>query len=460
MNSKGQAGIEYLLLLGGALLIVAIVTVTISRIPTTSINATVEGVEAIETGYSEIEIPSTEPEPEPEIACYSFIDCSEPEMTPSCDGNQYVQDWDSYDCVDPGTAASSCDVNASWTNRSDCFQCYDNGSCIDACFDSDGGIDSNATGTVTTYYALGGKDSVTDYCASELSLLEYYCSGTSLLGQNIVCPWGCIGGTCTEPAAPVLLQASWSEPSGSTDPNIMKVELQDNNMFDGVFKTNSGYWNMLTIEQDSQSDWVLRAPGTFGVHRFDRTVQEFFSPKIRAWGGKMYVNLRNLNHYSNPTDLAFAGGYTTKTSTTRNFAIGAMYYDFNFPSSPAYSDQNVYIYLRAFHNSNGAMSGLLDYDSRRSKMFTIPDANWDAFPGPGLWPDRDIKIEWFVTNNNKVFGRVDDGEWKEALSYTVLLADFETFRIGWVSSYCGGSIDFKEVELYDETAIPEWMAET
>ena len=240
-----------------------------------------------------------------------------------------------------------------------------------------------------------------------------------------------------------FMVANWSETGG----------LLANNAFDRLFSPSAAnYMSVIPVA----GGYALKSEGIYGIHAYNRTVVKEFSEPKQGWGGRLFVNLHDLNHHYNPTDLAFIGGYTGLSTTTRNFVIGAMFYPFDFYEAPEWSGIGAYIYLKAFHNSNRGLSGVLHQDTR-AKMFLVEDANTDNFPTP--WPDRFIEIEWFLTPSHNLFARVDGSEWKQAIEGHANYADFQRLDAGWVSSLSGGNVLLKDVELYNETCIPGWMLE-
>jgi hypothetical protein len=65
----------------------------------------------------------------------------------------------------------------------------------DGCADSDG-LNYFSQGTVGN--VLGGvQRSFSDYCASAITLAEYYCSGFSAEVSFVDCPNGCFNGACS-----------------------------------------------------------------------------------------------------------------------------------------------------------------------------------------------------------------------------------------------------------------------
>jgi hypothetical protein len=287
---------------------------------------------------------------------------------------------------------------------------------------------------------------------SNCSLSNEWCDGADLSengfvnGQDLSIFAGYFGRSdCSFPPE-WIMNAFWSS----------SLDVLAGGAFDRVFDNYSGSY--LNVEQDSFGDYVLRAPGQLGVHDYDRTVEKQFSPKRLVWGGEMEVNLYNLTHHIYPVDAILVGGYETTEDTKRDFVIGATYYQTPYMgATPDFEDEGAFIYMNAFHNNNHPLVHNVELEfltnSTRSKMFKIPD--YGEFPNP--WPDRYIKIEWFTTEDYKVFGRVDEGEWKETFSAPLHYTDFEAIRFGWVSSFSGGNIDIRNITLYDETQVSEWI---
>jgi len=64
----------------------------------------------------------------------------------------------------------------------------------DGCSDSDG-VDFYNWGSASNF-RQGGQKTYSDYCASTLTLAEYYCSGIQAQLEFVDCPDGCINGKC------------------------------------------------------------------------------------------------------------------------------------------------------------------------------------------------------------------------------------------------------------------------
>jgi len=178
----------------------------------------------------------------------------------------------------------------------------------------------------------------------------------------------------------------------------------------------------------SDGEHVLQASGELGEHRYERVVRENIG-SMKAWGGSISVNLKDLEYYNFIGDLAFVGGYEYPGDwSSRDFVIGADKHA-NRP----------YIYVMGYHNNDLARSFGDEY-------FAVSDALTD-------WPDRFITIKWYFTSSNKLFASVDGGEWRE-IDVGSHIVNHEEVAIGWVSSYNGGNVKISNLKLYDGNCVP------
>lgn len=191
----------------------------------------------------------------------------------------------------------------------------------------------------------------------------------------------------------------------------------------------NNYPDYLSVVNNS-NNYYLQTFGDSGVHRFNRADVKNLE-NLDAWGGTVYVNLKDVVHYSYPSDLVFLGGYNADPRTMiwqRDLGIAAYL-----------SGGKYYIYMKPYyHNCYAGAS--------TSQMFLVSNANTG-------WPDRFIKIDWYFTSNHNFYGRVDNSAWKlvpGGTSYT----NFSNVAIGWVSSYSGGNVKFKNLLLYDSNCLP------
>ncbi len=212
---------------------------------------------------------------------------------------------------------------------------------------------------------------------------------------------------------------------------------------DGVWdwSKNPSYLEVLP----SGTDYILRAVGEIFVHRYDRVVGENFNPSMQTWGGTAYVNVKNFvspQGWMYPKVLDFIGGYRD-SSGSRDLAV-QIGKDYDLLTGEF---GKKYICFRAYEYSAEACNSRLDQDI--SRVFWIPDGE--------SGPNRFIRIDWFLTPNYNLYARVDEGEWRKISPLGSARINFTKFAVGWVSSYGGGSIDIKNVVLYNQTCVPEWV---
>jgi len=212
---------------------------------------------------------------------------------------------------------------------------------------------------------------------------------------------------------------------------------------DGAFDESKNSAYLSVVQKDG--DYALKAEGQAGIHRFERVVKKYFDIPSSSWGGQIYVNLHNIVHQET-NDLAFVGAYD-EYGPPRNFAI-VSHYEYPFIWEKPVGG---YIYMRAFHDNDQPITFASEEDVEN--MFKIPDFEVE---NGGVWPDRWIKIEWFLTEDERLFARVD-GELKELGVGNRERIEFTQFWTGWVSSYNGGHILIKDVTLYDSTQKPDWV---
>jgi len=229
------------------------------------------------------------------------------------------------------------------------------------------------------------------------------------------CSWIPESINCTNP----FMQAVWNSTSGI--------------LADGAFDRegdNPGYLNVIELN----GNYVLSAPGDYGEHRWHRSVVKNFSPSKTAWGGTIYANFKYLIPAGIAIDMVFLGAYSD-TSNNRNLGIATY----------IVNDKN-YIYIKGYYKNSYA-------DAVEGQMFLVEKEGGSEWG----WPDRFIRIDWFFTPDNKLFGRVDNSDWKSISPLGEYKEPFTRLETGWISSFNGGNVYIKNITLYPESCIPDWM---
>jgi len=191
-------------------------------------------------------------------------------------------------------------------------------------------------------------------------------------------------------------------------------------------------------------------------HCFEKIVSKNLN-SLQTWGGTIYVNFKDVI-FSDPSvktcgpemnkacsdDLPFVGGYNSASTTMRDFAIAAYRWK-------RFGKGKSYIYFKAYEHN--VASNLVEF----SQAIEVPDASYTVIADP--WPDRFMRIDWFLTPQYNLYARVDEGDWTKITVIGKTFTDFKRFDVGWVSSYDGGGVYIKEIKLYDESCVPRWFLE-
>jgi hypothetical protein len=215
---------------------------------------------------------------------------------------------------------------------------------------------------------------------------------------------------------------------------------------------NKDFLSVVPVKiQNNQKEGVLRVQGgPAGEHTYERVLLKKFDEPLEVWGGSMLVNLKNMRFWFNCEDcftnssMAIVGGYTSESwpdtgTWTRDFVVGLT----GLKRPLSYPDKRTA--ERTFSFSSYTHNNFIIYDSR----FYIPDSLFE-------WPNRFVKLEWFFSQSRRLYARVDNQPWVQTIEYPPDPPENGVFygaAIGWVSSYSGGSIDFKQVKLYDGSCL-------
>lgn len=238
---------------------------------------------------------------------------------------------------------------------------------------------------------------------------EPVCATDSDCAGGELCNYGqCESVFACEP----FVDASWTETS----------DVTADGAFDGA--SNSDYLSVVPTDTDS---YALRAEGELNVHRAERGVYKNFDQPTDVWGGSMDVNFSNLVH-SNVPVLALFGAYSDDTMN-RDFAVYAS----------KLTDETRIMSFNAYNYSNHAQHFGSEIPLQGS---------------PTTWPDRFVQLDWYFTPTHNLFIQVDNQGWQQVdLDLTNTPKNFLSFMTGWVSSYNGGSIDIREVKIYDGSCL-------
>ena len=66
------------------------------------------------------------------------------------------------------------------------------------CEDTDGGIDFFVQGAVYGMYVNGTDFNMTDFCGTDIYLIEFSCENDLPLSTTAQCEFGCLNGACNE----------------------------------------------------------------------------------------------------------------------------------------------------------------------------------------------------------------------------------------------------------------------
>jgi hypothetical protein len=291
-----------------------------------------------------------------------------------------------------------------------------------------GGIIILSTFFFNQHFIASGDNSL-NIAYEESCTQDSQCAGGSM----------CIYGTCQSAfACEPFVDARWDKPE----------DLLANGAFDEA--KNPEYMELVPLPQPnscSSARYALRVQGgPTGEHSTERALIKYFTPTKEVWAGSMMVNLSKLldapEQY--PSAVILAGGYTD--SRWPQSVQGAWWRD---------------LMLGAVNNKTLRMRTL-----GASAYYHNAGAPWpiqaltpsEAIPYSELgWLDRFILVEWYFTPTHNLFVRVDKQTWVKIGEVhpnpPASNQQFRGFAAGWISSYMGGSVDFKEIKLYDSNCL-------
>ncbi len=140
---------------------------------------------------------------------FVYLGCCEPECTETESGCESTIAKAEGECRGKWLYSYSCVEGACAPEAMECENNCLNNACsvVASCTDSDNGALGGTKGVVTVI----GEENVEleDYCESESTLIEYYCSGLTGKSKEMACEYGCINGACkTAPSSIPIIEPS------------------------------------------------------------------------------------------------------------------------------------------------------------------------------------------------------------------------------------------------------------
>jgi hypothetical protein len=178
---------------------------------------------------------------------FIYLGCCEPECTETESGCESTVAKAEMECRDEWIYSYSCVEGACAPEAVECNNGCANSACnvVASCTDSDNGALGGTKGIVTVIGEENAK--LEDYCESESTLIEYYCSGLTAKEKEMTCEYGCIDGAC----APAPSSGPIIEPSQSAIASPVKEEEGGNY---GIYIVVSG----LAVLAGGMAYWLYR----------------------------------------------------------------------------------------------------------------------------------------------------------------------------------------------------------
>lgn len=198
---------------------------------------------------------------------------------------------------------------------------------------------------------------------------------------------------------------------------------------------NPEYVSMVSVS--GSSEYAVRFSGGLPeVHTYERVLlKNFLSPR-KVWGGTMMVNFSNIVYSSASGNVVFLGGYTDAQWPEdgywlRDLTVNASRQDYNYEEPKRFLKA-----LGHYHNTAGGAT-----------YFSLHPAG-----APNQWPNSFLPVQWYFTQLNRLYVRIDTGPWVRVLTFENGPEEnrwFTGFAFGWVSSDSGGSVDVSGVSIHE-----------
>jgi len=316
--------------------------------------------------------------------------------------------------------------------------CKEPGWCDGADATKDGNVDFLDSVRVSTNYGKTGCGLEENARIDCYTISNCKDKDKELCSKESGCLWIPSQIKCENP----FLKASWSSTldiladGAFNKSNSTKVPNAED--FLSVAEINEDY--ALQINNTNKSGCIYM-PMQNTYHCFERVVEKNFDISKVSWGGTIYVNF--VADFPAPqVEAVFVGAYINN-SWYRNFGIGFVLDGIA---------EKYYIYFRSYgYNAIG-------WNVETGKSILL------ATMEEGI-PNKWIKIDWFFTPKNNLFARVENGEWKKIPPDEGFMVrkdyPFTRIDVGFVSGLCRENCNLyiKNLSLYDETCLPQWMKE-
>ena len=221
----------------------------------------------------------------------------------------------------------------------------------------------------------------------------------------------------------------------------------------GTFEVkNPEYINVVPLySRASKMASVRFTGGPLGTHTYERAIIKQFTTPKEIWGGVIYANFKNLAYGEGQAEklTVFAGGYTDPLwpqsgsgTWWRDFGATAAFGPIVEPYDPNAKFTYGIGMAAYYHNAAGPGNFIEEMRPQGTS---------------GGWPDKFIKIQWQYTQAHELYAQVEGRPWVripfKPANPDPSLFQFKGFAAGWISSYAGGFLDIRSIQLYDDSCF-------
>ncbi len=251
----------------------------------------------------------------------------------------------------------------------------------------------------------------------------------------------CYGGQCKSIfECKPFVDARWQKGDGPDAKGIFEVK-------------NPEYISIVPIySRTSKMAAVRFTGGPLGTHTYERAIIKQFKTQKEIWGGIIYANFKNLVYGEGQAEklAVFAGGYTDilwpqsgSGTWWRDFGATAAFGPIVEPYDPNAKWTYGIGMAAYYHNAAGPGNFI---EGMRPQGTS------------GGWPDKFLKIQWQYTQAHELYAQVEGRPWVripfKPANPDPSLFKFRGFAAGWISSFAGGYLDIRSVQLFDDSCFP------